>query len=135
MDSTSPLYNWGKALGSRIVNSVGLSTDGYLYNNTPSSHFYHYCHSKLDEGDCVRMIVDLDSTSRTVKFFVNGEGGKCYMSGIPSSVRIGFSVSQAGTSFRIDNLSRLSRPAPISEEEMDQIEWGSLSFLPFLDLL
>ncbi|KAK2946610.1 hypothetical protein BLNAU_18446 [Blattamonas nauphoetae] len=123
MDSTSPLNNWGKALGWNVNNSVGLSTDGNLNFNASSSFSYKRCHPRQDEGDCVRMEIDLNSTPRTVQFFVNGEAGRFYVSGIPSSVRIGFSIFEKQTSFRIDNISRLSRPTPILEG-MEEVKFS-----------
>ncbi|KAK2957327.1 hypothetical protein BLNAU_7705 [Blattamonas nauphoetae] len=122
MDSNYPIPKVGEELGFNVNNSVGLGSNCNLYNNTPSSHTVHNCHSWLKEGDNVRMEVDLDSTPRTLQFFVNGKAGECYMSGIPSSVRIGFSVKYQGTSFRIDNISRLSHPTPISDR-MREIRW------------
>ncbi|KAK2949964.1 hypothetical protein BLNAU_15107 [Blattamonas nauphoetae] len=122
MDSTSRIPEIGEALGCQVHDSVSLDQYGYLNYNTPSIRSYHDCHPSLHEGDCVRMEVDLDSIPRTVKFFVNGEAGECYMSGIPSSVRIGFSVYGEGLSFRIDNISRLSRPTPLSEG-MNEVKW------------
>ncbi|KAK2946618.1 hypothetical protein BLNAU_18454 [Blattamonas nauphoetae] len=115
MNSASPLPEIGEELGYNVKNSIALNRLGWLYLSTPSSRSGQYCHSELKEGDCVRMEVDLDSTPRTVQFFVKGKAGRCYMSGIPSSVRIGFSVKGEGTSFRIDNISRLSRPTPITD--------------------
>ncbi|KAK2941717.1 hypothetical protein BLNAU_23379 [Blattamonas nauphoetae] len=70
MDSTSRFRDSDEILGVNINNSVS-------------------CHSELKESDCVRMEVDLDSTLRTVQFFVNGEAGRSYVSGLPPSVRIG----------------------------------------------
>ncbi|KAK2957314.1 hypothetical protein BLNAU_7692 [Blattamonas nauphoetae] len=89
MDSTSPIPKTHETFGYRVQNSVCLNRFGQLYFTTPSSQSYEYCTSFLEEGDNVRMEVDLDSTPRTVQFFVNGEALKYYMSGIPSSVRIG----------------------------------------------
>ncbi|KAK2952255.1 hypothetical protein BLNAU_12814 [Blattamonas nauphoetae] len=89
MDSTSSIPKIGEILGYNVKNSVGLSLNGYLYFNTPSSNSYYDCHPFLKEGDCVRIEVDLDSTPRTMHLFVNGQALQCYMSGIPSSVRIG----------------------------------------------
>ncbi|KAK2957295.1 hypothetical protein BLNAU_7673 [Blattamonas nauphoetae] len=102
--------------------SVSLNTYGNLWIITPSSGSGHYCTPLLHEGDYVRMEVDHDPTPRTVQFFVNGKAGKCLTSGIPSSVRIGFSVSGEGTSIRIDNIYSLSRPTPIPEG-MEEKEW------------
>ncbi|KAK2957328.1 hypothetical protein BLNAU_7706 [Blattamonas nauphoetae] len=115
MDSNNPFPAIGEELGSHVQNSVGLNKFGDLDHNTPSETSGRYYHSELKECDCVRMDVDLDSTPRTVQFFVNGEAVQWYVSGFPSSVRIGFSVRGEGRSFRIDNITRLSRPTPISE--------------------
>ncbi|KAK2951129.1 hypothetical protein BLNAU_13972 [Blattamonas nauphoetae] len=115
MDSNNSIPKTDETLGGDVKNSVGLNRYGYIKFNTPSSISSRYCLSRLHEGDCVRMEVDLDSAPRTVQFFVNGETGRSYVSGIPSSVRIGFSLFGEGTSFRIDNISRLSQPTPISE--------------------
>ncbi|KAK2957299.1 hypothetical protein BLNAU_7677 [Blattamonas nauphoetae] len=122
MDSKSPIPKIGEILGAGVKDSVGLDQYGSLWINTPSSDSGQYYHSELKEGDCVRMEVDLDSTPRTVQFFVNGEAGECYVSGIPSSVRIGFSVRGPETAFRIDNISRLPRSTPILEG-MRGIKW------------
>ncbi|KAK2957293.1 hypothetical protein BLNAU_7671 [Blattamonas nauphoetae] len=115
MDSSYRIPVIGEELGVHVKYSVCLDRFGYLDHNTPSETSGRYYHSHLKEGDCVRMEVDLVSTPRTLQFFVNGEAGECYVSGIPSSVRIGVSLFGTGTSFRIDNISRLSRPTPISE--------------------
>ncbi|KAK2949947.1 putative Protein kinase domain containing protein [Blattamonas nauphoetae] len=122
MDSNNPLPEIGETLGCKVKNSVSLDTGGVLAFNTPSSDSYERCHSDLKEGDCLRMEVDLDSTPRTVQFFVNGEAVKYYVSGIPSSLRLGFTVWVEGTSYRIDNISRLSRPTPLSEG-MNEVKW------------
>ncbi|KAK2940960.1 hypothetical protein BLNAU_24136 [Blattamonas nauphoetae] len=106
----------GTRLGDRVKNSVSLNRYGGLFFHTPSSCTIDGSHSRMNEGDCIRMEVDLDSTPRTVQFFVNGKAGRSYVSEIPSSVRIGFSVAGKGTSFRINSISRFSRPTPISEE-------------------
>ncbi|KAK2956494.1 hypothetical protein BLNAU_8548 [Blattamonas nauphoetae] len=111
VDSTTPLPQEKQNLGCDVKNSIGLHKFGSLHYNTPSSNTYEYCHSSLKEGDCIQMEVDLFSTPRTVQFFVNGVYGEHYLSGIPSSVRIGFSGWGPGTSFRIDEIARLSRPS------------------------
>ncbi|KAK2950070.1 hypothetical protein BLNAU_14992 [Blattamonas nauphoetae] len=79
MDSKNLIPEIGTRLGGRVKNSVGLARFGSLWFNTPSSGSYEYYHSVLKEGDCVRMEVDLDSTPRTVRFFVNGEAVKLYV--------------------------------------------------------
>ncbi|KAK2957276.1 hypothetical protein BLNAU_7654 [Blattamonas nauphoetae] len=132
MDSSSPIPKIGEGLGWNIESpffsllifsdSVGLARFGSFWFNTPSSGSGQYYHSELKEGDCVRMEVDLDSTPRTLQFFVNGEAVQWYVSGIPSSVRIGFSVAYLTAYFRIDNISRLTRPTPISDG-MYEVMW------------
>ncbi|KAK2957264.1 hypothetical protein BLNAU_7858 [Blattamonas nauphoetae] len=71
-NSTNPTPNVNESLGD----SVGLSTHGYISIKTPSSFPIQSCHSRLKEFDCIRMEVDLDSTPRTVQFFVNGKAGE-----------------------------------------------------------
>ncbi|KAK2951121.1 hypothetical protein BLNAU_13964 [Blattamonas nauphoetae] len=115
MDYSSPLPEVGQPLGDEVENSVNLNVNGHLTIGIPLMFASGPCHSELKEGDCVRMEVDLDSTPRTVRFFVNGETVERYISGIHSSVRIKFSLFGEGTSIRIDNISRLPRPTPLSE--------------------
>ncbi|KAK2946599.1 hypothetical protein BLNAU_18435 [Blattamonas nauphoetae] len=122
MDSTSPIPKTDKTLGLNVENSVSLDNYGTLWFSTPSSDSFEDCTSFLKEGACLRMEVDLDSTPRTLQFFKNGRAGQHYMSELPSSVRIGFSVWKPETSFRIDNISRLSQPTPISDEMME-VKW------------
>ncbi|KAK2952215.1 hypothetical protein BLNAU_12774 [Blattamonas nauphoetae] len=124
MDSNDPIPKVDEILGSKVKNSASLCSFGNLFFNTPSSQSYRYCTNLLHEGDCVRMEVDLDSTPRTVQFFVNGEVGWFYVSGIPSSVRIGVSVLFQGSSLRIDNISRLSQPTPFSKEMKESVKKG-----------
>ncbi|KAK2943246.1 hypothetical protein BLNAU_21818 [Blattamonas nauphoetae] len=98
---------------------------GCLWQNTPSTQLDSqatvYC-SGLMEGDCVRMEVDMDSNPRTVQFFVNGESGPSFISGLPPSIRIGFTLTKKGTSFRIDRITQQTHPTPISPE-MEEIRW------------
>ncbi|KAK2957362.1 hypothetical protein BLNAU_7740 [Blattamonas nauphoetae] len=93
-NSNTPISKTDEALEFQIKNSVGLNRSGDLCFNTPSSRSDTPRQSQQNEGDCVRMEVDLDSTPRTLLFFVNGEGGECYVSGIPSSVRIGMELER-----------------------------------------
>ncbi|KAK2947840.1 hypothetical protein BLNAU_17260 [Blattamonas nauphoetae] len=126
IDSNTPVPKLGDAVGSDVENSVSLySCYGLLYHNTPSTSHeidVKYCHSVLREGDCVRMEVDMESTPRTVQFFVNGETGQCFVSGLPPSVRVGFSAYAQESSFRIDRISKQEKPTPITPE-MEEIKW------------
>ncbi|KAK2952897.1 hypothetical protein BLNAU_12218 [Blattamonas nauphoetae] len=100
LDSTAPVPKTGATLGWDVEDSLSLtSMRGSLGSNPPSTlHSPHFepCHSELREGDCVRIEVDMKSTPGTVQFFVNGESGRCYMSGLPPSVRIGFTLFGQG---------------------------------------
>ncbi|KAK2944797.1 putative Mitogen-activated protein kinase kinase kinase 5 [Blattamonas nauphoetae] len=122
MDSSNAVPKIGESLGSQVPSSVSLSEKGRLLFNTPSSHSSRSAHPPLKNGDRVRIEVDLESTPRKVLFLVNGETGRSFVSGIPSSVRIGFSVLGIGTSLRIDNISRLSRPTPTTKL-MKEVKW------------
>ncbi|KAK2958430.1 hypothetical protein BLNAU_6700 [Blattamonas nauphoetae] len=125
-DSSSPVPKFSEDLGMDVKDSVSLdSLSGSIWRNTPSSPFKGpstNCHSKMKEGDCLRMEVNLDSTPRTVQFFVNGKSGDCFVSGLPASVRIGFASPAEDTSFRIDRITRLSQPTPITPE-MIELKW------------
>ncbi|KAK2946702.1 putative Protein kinase domain containing protein [Blattamonas nauphoetae] len=122
LDSTSPLPNIGESIGYDVANSVSINRYGRLYCYSPSFRSLENCCPGPKDGDCIRMEVDLDSTPRTVQFFLNGRAGYCFVSGIPSSVRIGFSVGATGTSFRIDRISRLSKRAPIMDD-VKELKW------------
>ncbi|KAK2943256.1 hypothetical protein BLNAU_21828 [Blattamonas nauphoetae] len=126
LDSTAPIPKLGEMLGFGVNNSLSLiSSTGYLCRKTQSLGYnwkIESCHFFLKEGDCVRMEVDMESTLRTVQFFVNGESGRCFVSGLPQSVRIGFSVSGQGTSFRIDRISKQQSPT-LFTPEMREIMW------------
>ncbi|KAK2941162.1 hypothetical protein BLNAU_23927 [Blattamonas nauphoetae] len=88
LDSIAPIPKFGEILDSVCLRSFS----GDLCHNTQSSGYdrrMEWCHSYLKEGDRVRMEVDMESTPRTVQFFVNGESGRCFVSGLSQSVRIG----------------------------------------------
>ncbi|KAK2945822.1 hypothetical protein BLNAU_19247 [Blattamonas nauphoetae] len=65
---------------------------------------------------------NMDSTPRTVQFFVNGKTGKSYVSGIPESVRLGFSADVMGTSLQIASIVHSTRPTPLTDT-MTEIKW------------
>ncbi|KAK2952859.1 hypothetical protein BLNAU_12180 [Blattamonas nauphoetae] len=111
LDSTAPVPKLGENLVWNVQNSVSLSSCyGSLCSNTPSTGHrpsITSCHLFLKEGDCVRIEVDMESTPRKVHFFVNGKSGNYFVSDLPPSVRIGFTVDGLGTSFRIDRIAEL----------------------------
>ncbi|KAK2941989.1 hypothetical protein BLNAU_23090 [Blattamonas nauphoetae] len=125
LDSSAPIPRAVELLGYQVENSVSLGRFGSLSLNLPSTGHGHRnmaCHPLVEEGDCVRMEVDMDSDPRTVQFFVNGHQGQCFVSGLPSSVRIGITVLHQGTSFRIDRITQQNHPTPISPR-MKEIHW------------
>ncbi|KAK2943255.1 hypothetical protein BLNAU_21827 [Blattamonas nauphoetae] len=126
LDSTAPVPKMDELLGSDVKDSISLnSSTGNIYHNTPSTQHISnstICHFFLKEGDCVRMEVDMDSNPRTVQFFVNGESGRSFLSGLPPSVRIGFSTYGQEISCRIDRIIRQTQRTPIAPE-MEKIKW------------
>ncbi|KAK2961588.1 hypothetical protein BLNAU_3386 [Blattamonas nauphoetae] len=126
IDSTSPLPERGKCLGFEVKNSLFLeSSTGRLWFNTPATEDEsrtESCHTSLNEGDCVRMEVDMESSPRTIQFFVNGETGRYFVSGLPPSVRIGVSACIPGTSFRIDRINHLKHATPL-KPAMRELKW------------
>ncbi|KAK2947839.1 hypothetical protein BLNAU_17259 [Blattamonas nauphoetae] len=84
LDSTAPVPEVAQCLGIQMKNSVSISSSSgllwihrQLVQDVPQ---HESCHFFLKEGDCVRMEVDMESTPRTVQFFVNGESGRCFIS-------------------------------------------------------
>ncbi|KAK2959563.1 putative CBL-interacting protein kinase 30 [Blattamonas nauphoetae] len=104
LDSCRTIPTLGRGLGKNAKHSIGLST------------------SSGDLHDRVVMEVNMDSTPRTVQFFVNGEAGKCYVSGIPESVRIGFSADVMGTSLEIASVIHSTQATPLAGK-MKEIRW------------
>ncbi|KAK2961561.1 hypothetical protein BLNAU_3359 [Blattamonas nauphoetae] len=126
VDSTAPIPELDEAIGTKVKNSISLSAShGCIASNTPSTHnstAWDLCHSKMNEGDCIRIELDMDSSPRTVQFFVNGQRGLSFVSGLPRSIRVGFSVFVQGTSFRIDRITTQIRSTPLPRE-MKEIKW------------
>ncbi|KAK2957966.1 hypothetical protein BLNAU_7142 [Blattamonas nauphoetae] len=118
---------YDQRLGCDVYNSVAMkSCHGSLWCRKSSAKHniaLQLCHSDLKNGDCVRMEVNMDSTPRTLQFFVNGAAGYSYVSGLPSSVRIGISVSCFRISFRFDRITHNHRPTPIPPG-MTEIKWN-----------
>ncbi|KAK2943245.1 hypothetical protein BLNAU_21817 [Blattamonas nauphoetae] len=83
LDSTAPVPEVAQCLGIQMKNSVSISSSsGLLWIHrlfVQDDPQHESCHFFLKEGDCVRMEVDMDSTPRTVHFFVNGESGRCFV--------------------------------------------------------
>ncbi|KAK2950105.1 hypothetical protein BLNAU_14907 [Blattamonas nauphoetae] len=122
MDAASAIPRIDEKLGTTIRSSVCVDSFGSVWTNTSTSHPSRLCLSRLNEDDLFRMEVDLDSNPRKVQFFKNGESGKCFVSHIPRSVKIGFSVTIQGTSFRVENVARLSQPTTLVDG-MTELIW------------
>ncbi|KAK2959416.1 hypothetical protein BLNAU_5725 [Blattamonas nauphoetae] len=71
------------------------------------------CHSPLEEGDIIRVEVDMDSTPRVAQFFVNGKAGSAYVSHLPSSVRLAWQANLHQTRVRLLDISKLTHATPI----------------------
>ncbi|KAK2950148.1 putative Maternal embryonic leucine zipper kinase [Blattamonas nauphoetae] len=113
MDAASAIPRIDEKLGTTVRSSVCVDSFGSVWTYTSTSHPSRLCLSRLNEDDTFRMEVDLDSNPRKVQFFKNGESGKCFVSHLPRSVKIGFSVTIQGTSFRVENVARLSQPTTL----------------------
>ncbi|KAK2955401.1 hypothetical protein BLNAU_9629 [Blattamonas nauphoetae] len=119
----------GRVLGEHVKRSVGLSTslhrieDGHIrYLFVLNRTELKGIHSDTETISRVVMEVNMDSTPRTVQFFVNGKAGKCYVSGIPESVRIGFSADVMGTSVQITSIIHCTQPTPLADK-MKEMKW------------
>ncbi|KAK2963103.1 hypothetical protein BLNAU_2126 [Blattamonas nauphoetae] len=121
LDSSLAVPRLGKILGKNMKHSVALSTWGdiHLCNQ---DQLRRDCCSSLSKNDPVVMEVDMDSTPRTVQFFKNGKAGRCYVSGIPESVRFGFSLVGMGTSLEIVGIIHCTQPTPLTDK-MKEIKW------------
>ncbi|KAK2956352.1 hypothetical protein BLNAU_8719 [Blattamonas nauphoetae] len=84
------------------------SLNGELIASSPaegSEENNKQCHKPLKAGDVVVMEVNMESTPRTVQFFVNGKAGKCYASELPESLSVMLMAFGEGTSFRLNSIS------------------------------
>ncbi|KAK2944424.1 hypothetical protein BLNAU_20679 [Blattamonas nauphoetae] len=121
LDSSLGIPELGQVFGKNVKHSIGLSTSGYLqvFNQTKLEQ---RSYDSLSKKDRVVMEVNMDSTPRTVQFFVNGKGERCYVSGIPESVRIGFSAAVMGTSLEIASIVHSTQATPLTDK-MLEIKW------------
>ncbi|KAK2946493.1 hypothetical protein BLNAU_18598 [Blattamonas nauphoetae] len=122
LDSSATVPQLGRVLGRDARYSLALSTTSDKLHVCHQSSLSIDCCSSLRRKDRVVMEVNMDSTPRTVQFFKNGNAGKCYVSGIPESVRIGFSADAMGTSLQIASIIKTTQPTPLSDK-MLEIKW------------
>ncbi|KAK2944521.1 hypothetical protein BLNAU_20570 [Blattamonas nauphoetae] len=121
LESSAVVPQLGHVLGEDVKHSVGLSTSGRIRVFNRIKLEEDCCYS-LSKKDRVVMEVNMDSTPRTVQFFVNGQAGKCYLSEIPESVRIGFSADVMGTSLQITSIVHSKQATPLTGK-MKEIKW------------
>ncbi|KAK2945337.1 hypothetical protein BLNAU_19726 [Blattamonas nauphoetae] len=113
----SAAQTFAPAYGSTLTSVISIGGGPRLTNLEESNlvSSMQLCHYALTEGDCVRMEMDMHSTPRTVQFLLNGESSRWFVTGLPPSVRIGFSVFAQETSFRIDRIVKQTQPTPMHQ--------------------
>ncbi|KAK2940898.1 hypothetical protein BLNAU_24199 [Blattamonas nauphoetae] len=121
LDAQTDVPRLGRVLGKDVKHSIALSTRGEIHvfclaKLEEKSHYF------LSRKDRVVMEVNMESNPRTVQFFVNGKTAACYVSGIPESVRIGFSADVLGTSLEIASIVHSTQATPL-EPKMKEIKW------------
>ncbi|KAK2946170.1 hypothetical protein BLNAU_18914 [Blattamonas nauphoetae] len=121
LDARATVPRLGLVLGKDVKDSIALSTSGdvHVFNKIKLKE---YC-SDPSKMNRIVMEVNMDSTPRTVQFFINGQVGQCYVSGIPESVRIGFSADVMGTSLQIASIIHSTQATPIANK-MKEIKWS-----------
>ncbi|KAK2946168.1 hypothetical protein BLNAU_18912 [Blattamonas nauphoetae] len=123
LDSSLPVPHLGRVLGENVKHSIGFTAIlGKLHVYSRSKLEKDFRYSWMYNKTRIVMEVNMDSTPRTVQFFINGKAGKCYVSGIPESVRIGFSADVMGTSLQNTNIIHSTQPTPITDKRKE-IKW------------
>ncbi|KAK2947530.1 putative Protein kinase domain containing protein [Blattamonas nauphoetae] len=122
LDSSLAVPRLGRVLGKNVKHSLALSTSHGELPIFTQTKLEVDCCASFSKNDRVVMEVNMDSTPRTVQFFVNGKAGKCYVSGIPESVRIGFSADLMGTSLEIASIVHSTQATPLTDK-MKEIRW------------
>ncbi|KAK2958010.1 putative Protein kinase domain containing protein [Blattamonas nauphoetae] len=72
--------------------------------------------------DRVVLEVDMDARPRTAVFIINGNVPLTFVSGLPSSIRFGFSMKNEGVSIRFDGISRLKHATPL--RRVIELKWN-----------
>ncbi|KAK2944876.1 hypothetical protein BLNAU_20219 [Blattamonas nauphoetae] len=126
LDAQTDVPRLGRVLGKDVKHSIALSTRGEIHvfclaKLEEKSHYF------LSRKDRVVMEVNMESNPRTVQFFVNGKTAACYVSGIPESVRIGFSADVLGTSLEIASIVHSTQATPVTNK-MKEIKWTDTEF-------
>ncbi|KAK2942412.1 putative serine/threonine protein kinase [Blattamonas nauphoetae] len=106
--------------------SLCLNVDGRLHISCPESSLESTrvdCFRPLQEGDTVRIVVDLISDPRYVVFYVNDQIGKCFLTHLPEEMRFAVSVFMAGNSFTASPLQELQHAPHIPPEVVARPWW------------
>ncbi|KAK2946844.1 hypothetical protein BLNAU_18222 [Blattamonas nauphoetae] len=130
MESPCPNPEVDTGLGHKLKWCFSLwSNDGCVWKQQGPVYEYQHreaFHPPLNEGDCVRMEVNMDSKPRTLQFFVNGEAGQSYVSGLPTLVRVAFIAYSEESSVRVDRIVRQSNATPIKPGTR-RLNWDDLN--------
>ncbi|KAK2942504.1 hypothetical protein BLNAU_22584 [Blattamonas nauphoetae] len=130
VDALSRERKDGGQLGCNIKNSIAIAPrSGILLVALPSTK--HKVKGKvistvLDKEDRVVLEVDMDARPRTAVFIINGNVSLTFVSGLPPSIRIGYSMQNKRISIRFDGLSRLKEATPL--QRMNEIKWNPSHF-------
>ncbi|KAK2954597.1 putative Protein kinase domain containing protein [Blattamonas nauphoetae] len=113
-------------LGVTMPNSIALFLKKRrLHVTLPSiNHKEENCliTARIGKGDRVVLEVDMDARPRTAVFIINGNVCLTFVSGLPPSIRFGFSMMTYGTSIRFEGISRLKRATPL--RRVNEIKWN-----------
>ncbi|KAK2951542.1 putative CBL-interacting protein kinase 17 [Blattamonas nauphoetae] len=124
-DSFMPEIDDNDRLGGSIPGSFAVSNRGTLHCALPSiKHNQNSCaiSSKMRKGDRVVLEVDMDARPRTAVFIINGNVSLTFVSGLPPSIQIGFSMRMEGVSIRFDGTSHLRQATPL--RRVNEIKWN-----------
>ncbi|KAK2963966.1 hypothetical protein BLNAU_1044 [Blattamonas nauphoetae] len=113
-------------LGVEIPNSIALSAGtGTLCIAVPSTkqngEKIPNC-GRVREGDRVVLEVDMDARPRTAVFMINGNVALTFMSGLPPSIRFGFSMKKEGISFLNEGMCCLKRATRL--RRVNEVKWN-----------
>ncbi|KAK2950356.1 putative CAMK family protein kinase [Blattamonas nauphoetae] len=122
VDSSVAVPQLGRVLGTNVKRSVSYSSSKGRIQAFNQVKLEERCSDSLSKKDRIVMEVNMDSTPRTLQFFVNGKAGQSYVSGIPESVRIGFSADVMGTSLEVISIVHSTQASPFADK-IKEIRW------------
>ncbi|KAK2941806.1 putative serine/threonine protein kinase [Blattamonas nauphoetae] len=122
LDSSHAVHQLGLTLGKDVQHSVAISSSSGDIKMFNSIKLKELLDLSISTSNRYVMEVNMDSIPRTVQFFKNGKAGTCYVSGIPESVRIGFSADVMGTSLQITSIIHCTQPTPLADN-VKEMKW------------